>query len=88
MESNGEPTGSHEGCHGDRSGSYEGAASESFGRDWQPIVNILQIGSESAIKILELGRTLVENRSLQACQRLVIHPYYLHLPANQLFVEP
>jgi hypothetical protein len=83
-----EPLGSHEGCHGNRNSSYQGAASEGFGRDWQSIVDILQIGSESAIQILRLGRGLVENRSLQIGQRQVRHPYYLHLPANQLIVEP
>ncbi len=80
--------GSHEGCHGNRNSSYQGAASENFGRDWQSIVNILQIGSESAIQILRVGRGLVENRSLQLGQRQVRHPYFLHLPANQLIVEP
>jgi len=82
-----EPLGSHEGCHGNRNSSYQGAVSESFGRDWQSIVSILQIGSESAIQILQLGRGLVENRSFHMGQRLVRHPYYLHLPANQLIVE-
>ena len=83
-----EPLGSHEGCHGNRNSSYQGAASETFGRDWQSIVDILQIGSGSAIQILRLGRGLVEKRSLQMGQRQVRHPYYLHLPANQLIVEP
>jgi len=88
VASDGEPLGSHEGCHGGRDGSYQGSASENFGRDWQSVVNILQIGSESAIQILGLGRGLVENRSLQVYQRQVNHPYFLHLPANQLIVEP
>jgi hypothetical protein len=83
-----EALGSHEGCHGNRSASYQGAASEGFGRDWQSIVKILQIGSESAIHILSLGRGLVESRSLQTYQRQVQHPYFLHLPANQLIIEP
>lgn len=83
-----EPLGSHEGCHGNRNSSYQGATSEGFGRDWQSIADILQIGSESAIQILRLGRGLVENRSLQTYQRQVNHPYFLHLPANQLIVEP
>lgn len=82
-----EPLGSHEGCHGNRNSSYQGAASEDFGRDWQSMVDILQIGSESAIQILRLGKGLVENRSLQVYQRQVKHPYFLHLPANQLIVE-
>ena len=81
-------TGSHRGCHGHRNRTYRGAASENFGRDWQSIADILQIGSESAIEILRLGRGLVENRSLQMGLRVVMHPYYLHLPANQLIVEP
>jgi hypothetical protein len=80
--------GSHEGCHGNRVACYQGAASEGFGRDWQSIVEILQIGSESAIQILKLGRGLVAIRSLQLYQRQVQHPYFLHLPANQLIVEP
>ncbi len=84
---NDEQLGSHEGCHGNRNSSYQGAASESFGRDWQSIVGILQIGSESAIQILQLGRGLVENRSLEMGQRQARHPYFLHLPANQLIVE-
>jgi hypothetical protein len=83
-----EPLGSHEGCHGNRNDSYQGAASEGFGRDWQSIVDILQTGSDSAIQILRLGRDLVENRSLQIYQRQVNHPYFLHLPTNQLVVEP
>lgn len=83
-----EPLGSHEGCHGNRNSSYQGADSEGFGRDWQSIVSILQIGSESAIQILQLGRGLVEYESLRMGQRQVNHPRYLHLPANQLIVEP
>jgi hypothetical protein len=83
-----ETLGSHEGCHGNRNSPYQGAASEKFGRDWQSIVDILQIGSEAAIQILRLGRGLVENQSLQMGQRQVRHPYYLHLSANQLIVEP
>lgn len=83
-----EQLGSHEGLHGNRDGHYQGAASETFGADWPHIADILQIGSESAIKILRLGRRLVTNRSLQMGQKVVGHPYYLHLPANQLIVEP
>lgn len=83
-----ETLGSHEGCHGNRNLSYQGAASEGFGRDWQSIIDILQIGSDSAIRILRVGRGLAENRSLQIYQRQVNHPYFLHLPANQLLVEP
>ena len=81
-------SGSHEGCHGKRNNKYKGAKSETFRNDWPIIVEIMQMGSESAIKILELGVRLKEERSLQWEQRKVIHPYYLHLPANQLIVEP
>ena len=73
-------SGSHEGCHGKRNNNYKGAKSETFGNDWPIIVGIMQMGSESAIKILELGVRLKEERSLQWGQRKVIHPYYLHLP--------
>lgn len=83
-----EKSGSHEGCHGNRNNTYLGAQSENFGRDWQSITEILQIGSESALRILRLGNGLVESRSLNVYQRQVSHPYYLHLSANQLFVEP
>jgi len=84
-----EPLGSHEGCHGTRGGTFQGEASDNFGGDWSTIVEILQIGSESAMQILELGRSLSTPRSLEWGGRSnVVHPYYLHLPANQLFIEP
>lgn len=82
-------SGSHEGCHGARNKKFLGAASEEFGEDWSTIVELLQKGSEYALEILELGRKLKENKALQTYYReRVIHPYYLHLPANQLIVEP
>jgi hypothetical protein len=84
-----ENLGSHEGCHGRRDELYLGPGVESFGRDWDTIIEIMQVGSESALKILRLGRKLEEERSLRLGGReRTIHPYYLHLPANQLFVEP
>jgi len=86
---NDELLGSHEGCHGDRSQTYAGSRSERFGGDWDKIVEIMQIGSESALKILRLGRKLAEKESLKWVGReQTYHPYYLHLPANQLFIEP
>jgi len=82
--------GSHEGRHGNRNEHYDGADSENWtlGIDWGKIVEILQIGSDSALQILELGRTLVENKSLQRYQRTVNHLYFIHLAANQLIFEP
>ena len=66
-----------------------GAASEEFGEDWSTIVELLQKGSEYALEILELGRKMKDNKALQICYReQVTHLYYLHLPANQLIVEP
>lgn len=82
-----EPLGSHEGCHGCRGENYLGSQSENFGRDWNTIVEILQNGSEHSLNVFSLGRTLVENRSVQLGQWRTIHPYYIHLPANQLIVE-
>ena len=83
------PSGSHEGCHGVRNKKFLGAASEEFGEDWSTIVELLQKGSEYALEILELGRKLNETKALQTYYReRVIHPYYLHLPVNQLIVEP
>lgn len=79
--------GSHEGAHGDRALQYQGEAGP-FGNDWNSIVEILQIGSESALKILRIGQGLTSNRSLEVYERTVRHNYYLHLPANQLLVEP
>jgi hypothetical protein len=80
--------GSHEGCHGERGRIYQGAASERFGRDWPIIVRIMEVGSEAAIEILQLAEGLTEKPSLEPCSRTVQHPYFLHLPANQLMVEP
>ena len=82
-----EPLGSHEGCHGCRGEKYLGAQSENFGRDWNTIVEILQNGSEYALNVFSLGRTLVEGTSVQLGQWHTIHPRYIHLPANQLLVE-
>lgn len=82
-----EDLGSHEGCHGERGKNYYGSEDERFGGDWDTIVEIMQTGSESALKILRLGRGLKEESSLQLEPRYTVHPYYLHLPANQLFVE-
>lgn len=79
--------GSHEGLHGNRTGHYQGAASENFGRDWNSIVRIMQIGSENAIEIFRLARGLVERRSFDDGPRQVNHPYYLHLTFNQLLAE-
>ncbi len=79
--------GSHEGSHGTRNQQYLGEAG-AFENDWNAIIEILQIGSESALQILRLGRGLTTNHSLNFGQRIVNHPYYLHLPANQLLVEP
>ena len=79
--------GSHEGSHGARNQQYQGEAG-AFGNDWNAIIEILQVGSESALMILHLGRGLTSNHSLTFSQRMVNHPYYLHLPANQLLVEP
>jgi len=83
-----EVLGSHEGAHGNRGGTYLGAESEGFGADWPKIKEIFQIGSENALKILTLGRELVTPVSLNWGGRQTYRPYYLHLPANQLFVEP
>ena len=86
-----ENLGSHDGHHGRRIGRgigpYRGAQSENFGRDWSTIVEILQKGSEFALDILRLGNNLVESRSLQPGKWHLVHPYYIHLPANQLLVE-
>ena len=83
------PSGSHEGCHGVRHEKFLGASSEDFGEDWPTIVELLQSGSEHSLEILELGRNLKERKALQKYYRQrVVHPYYLHLPANQLIVEP
>ena len=82
-----EDNGSHEGCHGIRNQTFQGASSETFEEDWPNIVEIMQVGSESAIKILELGRSLKTHKSLQLYIRKIVHSYYLHLPANQLIVE-
>lgn len=79
--------GSHEGLHGNRTGHYQGAASENFGRDWNSIVRIMQIGSENAIEIFRLAQDLVERRSFDDGPRNVNHPYYLHLTFNQLLTE-
>jgi len=79
--------GSHEGLHGSRTGHYQGAASENFGRDWNSIVRIMQIGSENAIEIFRLAQGLVERRSFDDGPRQVNHPYYLHLTFNQLLTE-
>jgi hypothetical protein len=85
-----DPVGSHEGRHGDRNRHYEGVDSEDWTveGDWEKIVKILQIGSDSALQILKLARELVENNSLQRYRRTVDHPYFIHLPANQLIFEP
>jgi len=85
-----EPLGSHEGCHGSRNATYMGAQSEKFGGDWPTIVEIMQKGSEFALEFFRLGRNLVENRSLQYGRRdrPSEHPYYVHLPANEILVEP
>ena len=84
-----EPLGSHEGCHGRRGERFLGLRSSRFDRDWDIIVEIMQVGSEAALKILRLGRNLVEEQSLKwGGRKHTFHPYYLHLPANQLFVEP
>ena len=84
-----ETLGSHEGCHGIRGNEFLGAASDNFGADWPTIVEIVQIGSESAIKILELGRSLSAPKSLEWGGRSgTYHPFYLHLSANQLYIEP
>jgi len=83
-----ESLGSHEGCHGNRNSTYQGPDSESFGSDWSAIVNIMQSGSEFAINILKSGKSLKKPRSVQYYTRTVRHQYYLHLPANQLLVEP
>lgn len=83
----GDRIGSHEGSHGTRNQQYQGEAG-AFGNDWNAIIEILQIGSESALQILRIGRGLTTNHSLSFGQRIVNHPYYLHLPANQLLVEP
>lgn len=84
-----ENLGSHEGSHGSRGRTYEGARSENFGRDWDTIVEILQEGSKAALKIFRLGRSLVEVQSIEWGGRPnTYHPKYLHYPANQLFVEP
>ena len=84
-----ETLGSHEGCHGDRGDEFLGATSDKFGADWPTIVEILQIGSESAIKILELGRSLSALKSLEwGARNGTYHPFYLHLSANQLYIEP
>lgn len=81
--------GSHDGCHGRRGECYLGQQSENFGRDWDTIIEIMQRGSENAIEILRLGRNLVEERSLEwGGRERTYHPYYLHLSANQLLVEP
>jgi len=82
-----EPLGSHEGEHGRRGMTYLGAQSEEFGRDWNTIVDIMEKGSENALAILDLGRTLVEAKSIQPGIWRTTHPYYTHLPANQLLVE-
>lgn len=82
-------SGSHEGCHGKRDNKFMGAASEEFDEDWSTIVELLQKGSEHALEILELGRLLKGQKALQNYFReRVIHPYYLHLIANQLIIEP
>lgn len=84
-----ETSGSHEGCHGVRGKKFLGTDSENFEADWSAIVEILQIGSESAIKILKLGRSLTTPKSLTWGGRPgTYHPYYLHLSANQLLIEP
>jgi len=82
-----EPLGSHEGSHGRRGMMYLGAQSENFGRDWNTIVEIMEKGSEDALAIFNLGRTLVEDRSIGLGTWRTTHPYYTHLPANQLLVE-
>jgi len=82
-----EPLGSHEGCHGCRGDRYLGPRSENFGRDWNAIVDLLQLGSENALQVFGLGRTLVEDKSLRLGSWRTVHPYYIHLPANQLLVE-
>lgn len=80
-----EPLGSHEGCHGLRGGTYLGAQSENFGRDWNTIVEILEKGSENALNIFSLGTKLVEQNSLVVGEYgTAIHPRYIHLTANQL----
>jgi len=83
--------GSHEGHHGRRIGGgigpYRGAQSEGFAADWSIIVEILEKGSEFALQILSLGDNLIESRSMQVSKWHLFHPYYLHLPANQLLLE-
>lgn len=80
--------GSHTGCHGNRNQDHTGE-SDKYGQDWPLIVEILQIGSDSALEILSVGKKLMTYRSRQSGVRDPYpHEYYLHLPANQLLVEP
>lgn len=78
-----EHLGSHTGCHGRRGESYRGLQSEDFGRDWETIVEILQVGSENALELLQLGRNLVEDRSLRwGGREHTYHPGYLSLSSK------
>lgn len=80
--------GSHVGCHGRRGERYAGE-SETYGEDWPHIVDIMHEGSNSALRILCIGKKLRTDRSLRCEQRSPLpHQYYLHLPANQLLIEP
>lgn len=95
----GEDHGSHEGENGERDKTYKGAQSEKrWGQDWDKIVEILQIGSESSLKILYYYPSLRSSESHKGYQIIRVidprtriitnHPYFLHLPANQFLVEP
>jgi hypothetical protein len=79
--------GSHEGCHGERGKRYEGELRK-YQQDWSSLVEIMQIGAESALRILRIGRKLGNNESIKRGRWFSLHPCYLHLPANQLLVEP
>lgn len=81
-----EPSGSHEGSHGCRGETYPGEA-QRFGGDWNNIVRILEIGSENALNIFALGAALRGDAALQPGTWRTTHPYYTHLPANQLLIE-
>lgn len=75
--------GSHERRHGQRGQTYRGAEpEEDLKEDWPSVVEILQIGSESALKILRIGKKLESAKALAWEPRLVEHWYYLHLPAK------
>jgi hypothetical protein len=79
--------GSHEGCHGKREERYQGELRK-YQQDWPSLVDIMQLSSESALRILNMGRKLSNDESIRRGRWFVLHPYYLHLPANQLLVEP